>query len=124
MSEKVKVSHEIANALDTLLENNSKDHVLYLIADKGPHSIGRFDAEAIIFLRKNTSPLGVAKMLINGYEVELTPEEVISKDFLIEKENALSNPYADSRIRSHGYTLGVRNTLELLGIKIKGINKQ
>ena len=62
------------------------------------------------------SPLELARLLINGYEVELTPEEYVLDMYLNCKH---SHDDDDDT-----YARGILWTLDTLGIQIKGINKK
>lgn len=114
MSGKVKVSKEVAEALHTLLENHSKDHIMFLVGDRGQHSIRRFDEEAVVLLRKRTSPLELAKMLIDDYEVEQTPEEEITRKY--------DTHFGSEQPFDRGIARGIEITLEAFNIQIKGVN--
>lgn len=116
MAEKVKVSREIAEALDTVLPNGNISRCIEAhVKDWDYHPKKPLN---------NLTTEEFAKCCLVGYEVELTPEEKILDDYLIEKNNSETSPFHESRAISHGYTLGVRSTLNFLGIKIKGINER
>lgn len=69
--------------------------------------------------------LTLAAALINGYEVEATPEEKVREYFEATKtrrrEKRDAGDIEDQRYNS-GKIDGVINTLNLLGIKIEGVN--
>ena len=114
MGEKVKVSREAARALGCALEEYDGDKDLVLQNHK-------YDWIEECIPLNNFTHLEIAEMFIKGIEIEETPEEAILRDFLIEKRNS-EEAISSSAIRSRGYVLGVRETLNRLGIKIKGIN--
>ena len=114
MTEKVKVSKEVAEAIKTLSENHSKDHILYLIANDKERILRRFDMYAVDYLKKNTSPLQLARILINGYEVEQTPEEKLQALY---KDCKYSHDSDDET-----FAKGIKTALNILGIKINGVN--
>ncbi|TYS25139.1 hypothetical protein FZC71_00910 [Bacillus subtilis] len=66
--------------------------------------------------------LTLAAALVNGYEVEKTPEEKVREYFEgLHRDEYLTR----SRDEAHGLECeitGVENTLNLLGIKIEGVN--
>ncbi|SIR93161.1 hypothetical protein [Bacillus velezensis] len=67
-------------------------------------------------------PLTLAAALINGYEVEATPEDRVREYFA-----ELQEKQRTSQSRGVTFSLecereGVINTLNLLGIKIEGVN--
>ena len=106
--EKVKVNKElfeVLNNVDTLSVCKSKAEDFVFTSEK--------------FLILNT--VSFEKMMdihYKGYELEETPEEKLIS--LFEKELNISSKYG-SEI-STGYVLGIQNTLDVLGIEIKGIN--
>ncbi|ARV43483.1 hypothetical protein BCV50_00035 [Bacillus subtilis] len=67
----------------------------------------------------------LAAALVNGYEVEKTPEEKV-REYFEGVRNSRDERYLAGDIegkRFHGGALiGIYNTLELLGIKIEGVN--
>lgn len=62
--------------------------------------------------------------LVNGYEVaEFTPEEKVREYYEGERDIARDCGYTVTTIlRADGATSGIRKTLDLLGIKIEGVN--
>ncbi|MEZ3605418.1 hypothetical protein OB894_01300 [Bacillus subtilis] len=69
--------------------------------------------------------LTLAAALVNGYEVEKTPEEKL-REYFEETKRTRDGRHLAGDIegkRFHGGALvGICNTLELLGIKIEGVN--
>lgn len=67
----------------------------------------------------------LAAALVNGYEVEKTPEEKLREYFEETKrtrdERHLAGDTEGKRFHG-GALVGICNTLELLGIKIEGVN--
>ncbi|XAG96631.1 hypothetical protein U9I19_000220 [Bacillus phage KKP_4049] len=73
----------------------------------------------------NLDALGLATALINGYEVEKTPEEQI-KEYHEEALKCHRESKYEWDVESMQYHSGridgVRKTLDILGIKIEGVN--
>ena len=63
----------------------------------------------------------LATALIVGYEVKLTANEIIIKDYnsALKSRNETTSSYKERFF--DGYLLGVESTLETLGIEIEGI---
>lgn len=119
MTEKLKVSREVADVLDGL---NRKD--LNTDTWLKMHSEGEWVSAKCKPL--NTLSLEeFARALINGYEVEMTPHELIQKAY--KKSNVkrgVSVGLNDMILAGaeNGFMNGVEFTLNTLGIKIKGVN--
>lgn len=120
MSEKVKVSREVAEAIE---------NIRCFIPEYGyTATIRQFEKKDkvdsnFVKCRKffNEDATKFIRALLGEYEVAETPEDIILRDFLIEKKFSKER-YGDASIRSQGYVSGIRETLNTLGIKIKGIN--
>lgn len=104
---KVKVSKEVATALDTALKVMDKEKFFE------EHS-NKFRWTLDIYLPLNQiSNWQMSQILINGYEVEKTPEE---------KLISVYNHQTENKFHDNAFNNGVIATLEILNIKIKGIN--
>lgn len=106
MGEKVKVSCEVARAIEF-----RKKESRYTFDDfmKAKYNYGF--AKSVDVLNE-ISGAKLADVLINGYEVEYSPEEI------------LVNKYKNSlRIGSGDHANAIKFTLDTLDIKIKGINE-
>ncbi|ETB71311.1 hypothetical protein [Bacillus paralicheniformis] len=67
--------------------------------------------------------LTLAAALINGYEVEKTPEEKVREYYAANyQRHEQSMPRSKDDFYTSGVAEGVRNTLDSLGIKIEGVN--
>jgi len=111
MSRKVKVSLEVSKAIENYVsEYSQKD---FLIAHCEP---GEWDSKDRKCLN-SISVMQLAEILVNGYEVELTPEENVEREFKTCKENGANDSY------NRGKYSGIMYTLNMLGIKIKGVNE-
>lgn len=65
----------------------------------------------------------LAAALINGYEVEKTPEEKVREYYAANyQRHEQSMPRSKDDFYTSGVEEGVRNTLDSLGIKIEGVN--
>lgn len=69
--------------------------------------------------------LTLAAALINGYKVEATPEEKV-RDYYehIKRSRDERHVAGDIEAKRHnvGVLTGIRNTLDIFGIKIEGVN--
>jgi len=119
MTQKVQVSREVANALDVLREKFSDDRVLSVIAREKTKNVncrlyGERISNAIEAIRTRMSPIETAKSLINGYEVDETPENKFTEWY----RNLDAYKYNADNLKR----IGADTTLELLGLKIEGVN--
>ena len=105
---KMVISEELAECVDVLLESNSVSGILYV------HSLKNWESKEL----NDLSLEDMARILIEGYEIEKKPEEKIKEHYEVFTHEA---QFLDVFI--DGYKLGVTNTLNELGIKIQGINK-
>lgn len=111
MTEKVKVSKEVAEAIEFLKKEFDYNFEAFMKVslNDGWH------------INKNCTPLNkisvedLAKILINGYEVELTPEEKIKKLFY---GYAGENEFHESDAQK-----AILELLEILEKKVEGVNK-
>lgn len=117
MTEKIKLTKEQSNGLEVIKKLYSIDNVLktHAKADKGAW-IGV--AEGV----NDLSLSDLATALIVGYEVEMTPGEIIKAEY---------QKAADERKKSEddyriqylgGYQYGVQETLRVLEIIVEGVN--
>lgn len=117
-SEKVKVSREVADFIEGYEEhvNGSANWKDNLIAEHSRSWLNCFEglkdeAECM----RGITPFELAVILINGYEVEQTPEEKLSEFY----RGRVNSPNDYER----EYAYGIEFTLRSLGIKIKGVNE-
>ncbi|KOS61524.1 hypothetical protein FJQ98_16155 [Lysinibacillus agricola] len=106
MSEKVKVSKEVAEALKTVLPNGN------ISACIEKHVKG-WDYEPKLPLKK-LSTEEFARCCLIGYVIEESPEEKLLSTYKL----------GDMEVEPCGacYQSGIRDTLNILDMKIKGIN--
>ena len=116
MVEKMKVSQEIADAIEYIKERN--------YGFNGAMSLHASDGWAF----EETCPLSnlsleqLATVLINGYEVATTPHEEIEAIYKYHYPKYRDDENSPQKHFSKGYVKGVKMTLEKLGITIKGVN--
>lgn len=116
MTEKLKVSREVADVIDSL---NRKD----LSTDTWirMHSEG----EWVSVKNKPLNTLSLeefARALIVGYEVEMTPAEIINSKYQKAADERKESE-DDYRIQYlGGYQYGVQETLRVLEIIVEGVN--
>lgn len=116
MTEKLKVSREVADVLDGL---NRKD--LNTDTWLKMHSEG----EWVSAKNKPLNTLSLeefARALINGYEVEMTPHEQIATIYNHHYSKFHHVEHKAEKYFSKGYVKGIRFTLEKLDITIEGVN--
>lgn len=115
MTEKVNVSQEVADAL-VYLEQAGYD---FTAAMEIQISAGWEDYEdENVLPLNNITAEAFAIALINGYEVEMTPHEVIATEHIASQQAWVNNKHFHSK----GFAEGIEFTLDTLGIKIKGVN--
>lgn len=128
MSEKVKVSREVADALEKLINNalvifhgeqkTIENAITELIIR---NSLGStYHGECSVL--NNLSTYEFSKILIVGYEVEQTPEEKLLSWY--QEQNNIWGFHLDGEVEARVTVQAIEKTLDILGIKIKGINEQ
>lgn len=113
MAEKVKVSREVAEALDKLLQQNTKNDVMKFYFAVLDVNIERLVAPESFALR-SLEPMQLATMLLNGYEIEETPEERF-----IDWYKGFCPAIPGDAICMNV----IHEMIDILGIKIKGFNE-
>lgn len=129
--EKVKLTKKQAEALDYLLclwesSNGNVSEYVFKKLVKEKLDIGH-EWKSDNFSEANTIPDKLfTRALLDGYEVEQTPEEKLREYY--ELSNFLRYDKEDLvptvRQRMIGEQMGVRKTLNILGIKVEGINAE
>lgn len=114
--EKVKVSREVAEAIEYLLNHEDYGYTKekLLVAHAGMEKYPKRNWAGDNPLN-DIDLLVLAAILVNGYDIEQTPEEKLA-EFYRGRVNS-SNDY--EREYAHGIEFAVRS----LGIKIKGVNE-
>lgn len=110
---KVVVTKEVAEAIERYLDGDDTYREKLLEDHAGNYSSGAnwsdfYDGKVYNAL-DSLSLMEMAEILVNGYEVEKTPEDKVRELFE-------SSPFAIER------KSGIVRTLNLLGIKIEGVN--
>ena len=104
--DKIKVSKEVAEALNLAIKNCGKEHLFNIHSNKSNW------ADPANLPLNQLSNWKMAQILINGYEVEKTPHEnllELYEDYKVNSDDGIPE-------------LVVEKVLEILDIKIKGIN--
>jgi hypothetical protein len=119
MSEKVLLPREVAEAIENVRKRLglSDEVILYKTYING------WEAEWTEVLNANgdgNKAFLIAKALVNGYEIEETPEEKLRQYY--SNVNEEFNELLGSDSRLYGVLEGIENTLDILGIEIPGIN--
>ena len=117
MTEKLKVSRAIADAIETLgsdrnVTGHSVNAQLHLHAECAWETTERTPLNEL-------SLEELATALIVGYEVEMTSHEVIEKQF---SDCLGSEGLSEERLYDDGFADGIEFTLNTLGITVKGVN--
>jgi len=119
MAEKVKVSREVAEAIDfvTNVAAIQFKEVMGIMLEGG---FSRPCNEKAFIL--NELPIKqVAAILINGYEIEQTPEEKLVERFRYCEQRW--GWHQDDETEMRATANAIKETLDTLNIQIKGINK-
>ena len=119
--EKVKLPREVAEAIEYLCEKESSN---YKVAHRVFYSMrGEPDYPGqIVYEYFNGDMDELIKVLINGYEIEQTPEDALRMYYdhcEKKKSQAVFTPEYKEYL---GKIIGIRMALKILGIKIEGIN--
>lgn len=116
MTEKLKVSREVAEAIESNLNLISKEKLLKEHAKPCEWITEKYESLNDVTLWE------MAKILINGYEVEMTPGEIIKAEY--QKAAAeIKKSEDDCRIQYlAGYQYGVQETLRVLETIVEGVN--
>jgi len=114
--EKVKVSREVAEAIERVKAECESVEVVI------KHLSLNDDSQSDYKILSDIPFKVLISALVNGYETEMTPEQSVVKLF---KESLEKYRDAQSRIDLDyfdGFTDGIREVLDLLNIKIEGVN--
>lgn len=116
MTEKVALPEEVAEGIEQLRAEGVRDFAIMHLAK------GALTSEPDVTIRKwafdedgKGSPELLMQALVNGYEVEKSPEEKLRESYEKFRE-AMVYSY------EHGIADGIRRALNTLGITIEGIN--
>lgn len=121
MTEKLKVSREVADAIEKTVTEGSDFRTVI------ERHIGVLDCENVDYAPgyealESLSVEDLATVLINGYEVEMTPHEQIATIYNHHYSKFHHVEHKVEKYFSKGYVKGIKFTLEKLGITVKGVN--
>jgi hypothetical protein len=122
---RVTLPREVAEAIETLKQQGYTEYGIITLADDRPYCISE---EKVIFdyLHQNFAENSVKLMsaLVNGYEIEKSPEEKVREYY--NKSRETLGFYMNDATYNEGYYDGVldgiKTTLDLLEIKVPGVN--
>lgn len=112
MTEKLKVSREVADVLDRLSREDISAGAWIKMHSQGEWVSAKSKPLNTLSLEE------FATALIVGYEVEMTPHEVIATEYIASEQDWLNNKY----FNRNGFAEGIEFTLNTLGITVKGVN--
>lgn len=136
---KVKLPRDVAEAIGELKSNGWKKHSIVVATFDGESYFDNSFQEEIDILRRyftlneTREPL-LLSALVNGYEIEKSPEELEAErkeelreyyESLYEEREKLTSRefgFTDKYTFGSGVLFGIEKTLNLLGITIEGIN--
>lgn len=117
---KVTLPREVAEAIEKLRSITWTDYGMLSAVRNAPENPNAVTVSEWAFGEGSGSPDLLMRALVNGYEVEKTPEEKVREYY-----DRYNPEYATTLFTEELFTgrrQGVYNTLDLLGIKIEGIN--
>lgn len=118
MAEKAKVSHQVAEAYQELLDKHEGNSlaVVYEWSEKIlPHK-----TDSVL---KDLDWFTLLALMTDSYEViELTPKEDIAEIYLHARQNIKTKKSVSNTAFNEGVCDGIIMTLNLLNVKIEGVN--
>lgn len=132
--EKVKLPKEVCEAIETMRSNEMTNYAIisslndsFWVKDKGCELSNVINANHVLYDYTHQSPLQntelIIEALVNGYEVEPTPEKKLLEMYKQALQNHQNAKIDEEIIYYSGYSQGILITLETLGIEIEGINE-
>jgi hypothetical protein len=125
MSEKAVLPVEVGNAIEILKNKGwSVESILVNVVQ----SIYTLESELDTLVEyvwedgRADNLMGLTKALVNGYEVEKTPEEKVCQYFDYLEKRYNENLHDRDAGKYHLALVSVKRTLNDLGIKIEGVN--
>lgn len=124
MTEKLKVSREVADAIERYLTRNTKNYNLSLESAMEDLIVCHPNVDWEDYLDgefkelENIPIYDLMQALVLGYEVEKTPHEVIATEYITSEQDWANNKY----FNRNGFAEGIEFTLNTLGITVKGVN--
>jgi hypothetical protein len=115
---KVKLPKNVAEAIEQVrlsYKSGCEYDLLFLNRER----YGKMEEIGLYVYESRENMMRYFQALVNGYEVEETPEDKVREYF-----GLYSGNFRDSHEHRHalGVTQGVRETLNILNIKIDGVN--
>ena len=121
MTQKVTLPREVAEAIEGL-RRLGKDNRWIIEAANGITN-GTYSMKIRAFAYKDGGNFDkILTALVNGYEIEKSPEEKVREYYDATLESMAVSDTISEHHESYGITLGIRKTLDLLGIQIEGVN--
>jgi hypothetical protein len=117
--EKVKLPKEVAEAIERLRNEGASVHEIVYDYASGNVLYSQYNKLAD-FASDNFDTL--LKALVNGYEVEMTPEEKVREYYDRWKFQADADLCIEERVIAERSMNVIKCTLDNLGIKIEGVN--
>lgn len=121
MMEKVKISREVAEAIEYLLNH---EHYGYtkeklLVAHAGMEKYPKRNWSGANPLN-DIGLLVLAGILVNGYEIEKTPEDILLKEY--KSMDGACTPKTEFGKSAIERRKGFLTALNILGVKVEGVN--
>jgi len=116
---KIKVSKEVAEAIEQLRKTMDDDKILY--ASTSPIlDLGLFKRKEkpVVLTLREISPMILAASLVNGYEIEDTPQEIINAR--IKEINGTFVVFSDERRILDAEMRGIKLVVD--AFNLKGVN--
>lgn len=119
---KPEITKKQAEAIEFLRENYTDVQILEMRV-KGAGCLLYIKGDIACGSIYDLSPIELADALINGYEVEKSPEQKV-RDYYESNyaKHEKSKPFSGEDHYTTGVSQGIKRTLEHLGIKIEGVN--
>lgn len=118
--EKVKISRELADSIMNARKHCTDEEILYALTQSSlSYPVGDKSGRAILEVvksRGNTSLLQLASALINGYEIEDTPAEMVADYYAKACVKRFNNNIALGRVQA------IEFVAKAYGLKIEGVN--
>jgi hypothetical protein len=124
MSEKVPLPKEVAEAIGSVKEFYTNAEIIgTIVTDRGCTAYGSQIPTLIEYSRKAEGNLdALMSALVNGYEIEKTPEEKVCEFFDYLETQYRENLLNRDASKYHLAIVTLKRVLNDLGIKIAGVN--
>jgi hypothetical protein len=122
MTEKVRIPRKVAEAIEYLLSHKhygyTKEKLLVSHAEMEKYPKRYWTEEARPL--NNIGLLVLAEVLVNGYEVEKEPEDMLLKEY--KSMNGAATPKTEFGRAAIERRKGFLTALDILGVKVEGVN--